>query len=167
MRIATMIDAGLISYRHYFLWADELIADLSDPPVWLLEIATIKYLADASAAIKRFVFADSLAPTESSENLDNMYVASLFHRFQIGAISWASFLEYSGGYTDAANATVDCEFFYYMLNELEASEYDPNVEYDQVQEVTAELASEISAIGEYLSVFQVYFRRYVKEFPGQ
>jgi hypothetical protein len=91
LRIATMIDARLIWYKHYFRWADRLIAELDDPPNWLLEIATIKYYPDAVAAINRFVYSE---PFESfdGEQCAAEHVACLFLRYQSGAISWATFL---------------------------------------------------------------------------
>jgi hypothetical protein len=53
--IAIMIDARLIWYKHYYGWADDLIMRLPEPPLWIIELATIKYDRKAIEAIGRFV----------------------------------------------------------------------------------------------------------------
>lgn len=158
-RLSTMIDARLICYKHYFIWADELIAALPEPPQWLLEIAIIRYYPDAVAAINRFVQSD---PCASSDNIDNEHIACTFHRHRIGAISWASFLEAAGRYSDGAgDCRVDCEFFFDMLNDLTDANYGRDREKNQVQCVQSEFASEIESVGEMYSVFHDFFQRFV------
>ncbi|HEY4330321.1 MAG TPA: hypothetical protein VGN88_11340, partial [Phycisphaerae bacterium] len=54
-QLATMIEAGLVGYKHYVPWVDEIINTRDDAPMWLLELSTIKLRPDAVAAIIRFV----------------------------------------------------------------------------------------------------------------
>jgi len=149
---STMIDARLIWHKHYYGWADELIAAMAEPPQWLLEIATIKYYPDAVAAINRFVYSE---PFEALGDIDNEYIACIFHRYRIGEISWATFLDCAGG------GRVDCEFFFHMLSDLEDANYDRELESQQVDRVQSEFGSEIESVGQTFSVFQDYFQRYV------
>ena len=157
--ISTMIDSRLIWYKHYYLWADDLIAALPSPPQWVLQIATIKYYPDAVTEINRFVYSE---PFEQLGDIDNERVACLFLQHRIGALSWASFLDAAGRFVDAAGGgRVDCEFFFYMLNDIEDANYDSDLELQQVQRVNAEFAAEIESVGALFSVFHDYFRRYV------
>ncbi|MBB3210546.1 hypothetical protein FHS27_006393 [Rhodopirellula rubra] len=157
--ISTMIDSRLIWYKHYYLWADDLIASLPSVPQWVLQIATIKYYPDAVAEINRFVHSE---PFEQLGNTDDERVACLFLQHRMGALSWATFLDAAGRFIDASGGGhIDCEFFFCMLNDIEDANYGSELESQQVQRVYAEFASEIESVGAIFSVFHDYFRRYV------
>ena len=158
-----MIDTQLIWYEHYYYWADELIAELDNPPLWLLEIATIKYYPDAVTALNQFVYSE---PFQQLSDVCNEYIACIFHRYRVGAISWASFLDAAGRYTDSAGGgRVECEFFFFMLNHLEDANYDRGLESQQVLRVRSEFGAEINSIGQMFSVFENYRQRYIHADP--
>lgn len=159
-RVSTMIDARLICYKHYYRWADQLIAELDDPPVWILEIAVIKYPPDAITAVNRFVFSEPFESFDGEECSDE-YVACLYLRYRIGAISWATFLEKAGEYTDANQGRHCCEYFYAFLTVLENHEYSSDVEELQRCEVESEFFEAIDRIRPIFEEFMLYFREYV------
>jgi hypothetical protein len=160
LRVATMIDTQLIWYKHYYRWADQLIAELDNPPNWVLEIATIKYYPDAVAAINRFVYSE---PFESFDGVqgDDEHVACLVLRYQSGAISWATFLNQSGLFTDANGGRHACEYFYVFLNELEDNEYAQELETRQRAEIESEFNVAVSTIRPLYDMFMPHFRDYV------
>ena len=160
LRIAAMIDTRLIWYKHYFRWAHQLIAQLDNPPLWILQIATIKYYPNALAAVNRFVYAE---PFESfdGEQYDEEYLACLFLRYQSGAISWATFLNEAGSFTDASCSRFACEYFYAFLNELEDNEYAQNLESRQSAEIEFKINAAIHTIRPLYKMFIEYLREYV------
>lgn len=160
LRVSTMINARLIWFKHYYSWADDLIAELDDPPTWLLEIATIKYYPDALAAISAFAYSEPFEALDPDQFADE-YIACLFLRYQSGAVSWATFLENAGSYIDGNGGRRDCEYFYLFLNELEDSEYAGDVESRQRGIVESEFSLAVSTIRPLYNMFMKYFRQYV------
>lgn len=152
-----MIESRLIGYKHYVPWADEIIASLDTPPPWVLEIATSKYSPDAVAAINGFVYSE---PFQEFENVEDEYVACLFLRYRHDAISWATFLEEAGRFTDAYNGRRDCEYFYELLNELEDQELSKALEQRQAVEVEGEFSENLLPVRELYEIFLTYFRRF-------
>ncbi|NOX54421.1 MAG: hypothetical protein GXP27_08255 [Planctomycetes bacterium] len=160
LRIATMIDARLIWYKHYHGWAARLIAELDDPPTWILEISTIKYYADAVAAVNRFAYCESVESFDHEQRADE-HVACIFLRYQSGAISWATFLSEAGAFADGFGGRHDCEYFYALLNELEDNEYAQEVETHQRTEIECTFSVALSTIRPLYEMFMEYFREYV------
>jgi hypothetical protein len=161
LRLATMINARLIWYKHYYPWADQLIAELDTPPTWLLEIATIKYYPDAVAAINGFVYSEPFESFDGDQCADE-HVACLFLRYQSGATSWATFLNDAGSFTDGNGGRRECEYFYAFLNELEDNEYARAVEARQRSTIESEFSSAVSTIRPLYDTFMNYFRQYVQ-----
>jgi hypothetical protein len=163
-RVFTMIEAQLISFKHYYCWADEVISTLDDPPSWVCEISTIKYIGDALQAISSFLRSQ---PNSAVNGADDDYIACLLLRHQIGAISWATFLYEAGRYSDSSGCRWDCEEFYHRLNQLEDCEFAKTCEATQLVEILAEFAKEFEIISELYNYFLPYFRRFVTEHPGR
>jgi len=159
LRIARMIDSRLIWYKHYYGWADQLIATLDEPPTWILEIATIKYYPDAVAAVNRFVYAEPFERFDGEE-CDDEYIACLYLRNESGATSWATFLNDAGAYTDARGGRRCCEYFYEMLNTLEDNEFALAIQEQQRAEVGSEFMSAIQMLRPIYQMFMGYFREY-------
>jgi len=157
-----MIDARLIWYQHYYRWADRLIAGLDNPPGWILEIATIRYYPDAVAAVNGFVYSEPFESFDHEQCADE-HVACLFLRYQSGAISWATFLEETGSFTDGNSGRRDCEYFYALLNELEDNEYNRELEDRQRTEIESGFSAAISTIRPLYDMFMKYFREYVAD----
>jgi hypothetical protein len=155
-----MIDARLIYYKHYYGWADELIGDLPEPPAWILEIATIRYSPDAVTAVNQFVHSEPFESFDDNEWVDE-HIACFFLRHRAGATSWATFLADAGSFSDGYGGRRGCEYFYELLNELDANEYCQQVACRQRAEVEAEYGNAISAIQSLYEKFMEYFRIFV------
>lgn len=160
LRIEAMVSTRLIWCKHYFRWAGQLIAELDDPPNWILEIATITYYADAVGAINKFVYSEPFELFDSEQCADE-HVACLFLLFQSGAISWATFLNDAGSFADGNDGRRECEYFYAFLNELEDNEYAHHLKNRQCTEIEAEFSEAISTIRPLYDMFMDYFRQYV------
>ncbi len=50
-RMAMMVSSRLIEHQQYYAWADRWIAEFKEPPIWLLEIATLRNSDEAALAI--------------------------------------------------------------------------------------------------------------------
>jgi hypothetical protein len=152
-RLATMVESRLIGYRHYFPWADRVIADSDEPPAWIINLAAIRYYA--------FVHSEPFEHFNEQERSDQ-YVACLFLRYRRGEISWATFLNDAGSVTDAANGPRECEYFYLMLNDLEDREFSKDVEAAQAEKVEREFEAALATIRPLYEDFVAYFREYVR-----
>jgi hypothetical protein len=144
-RIATMIGAGLISYKEYYPWADRLIEMLVDPPLWIIEIATLKDQNDAVVAINDFVYSE---PFEAFDRgaCDDEYLACLFLRYKHREFSWRTFLMEAGRFTDGSDSKLDCGYFYSRLDVLDEANFGRNVEREQVVDVEIQLSAGIAAV---------------------
>lgn len=160
LRMATMIDSRLIWYKHYFDWADEAIASLPAPLRWVLEIATTKYYPRAVAAIGEFLSSEPLEPIDAT-TADDEYIACLFLRYRRRELSWATFLDLAGSRVDSSGASVECEYFYERLTQLEDAEFSPTLENRQAAEVAEQFQMHIAIIEPIYTEFLRYFRRYV------
>ena len=160
-RFVTLLDTDLICYKHYFPWADAVIAELDSPPLWVIEISTIKYLPDASSAVRAFAYSE---PFEEFDlvNLSDEYVACMFLRQQTGATSWATFLLDAGCHVDGSDGRKDCDYFFHMLNLLENSEYNEQVTVDQRTQVRDDFADVIRQISTVHETFMTYFRHHIQ-----
>jgi hypothetical protein len=154
-----MESAGLISYKHHIPWADEIIALLDKPPYWVLQLATLKYVGDVQKALREYV---------SSEPFENMgedryyrdYLASLILRHRRRELSWASFLDAAGRFTDCSGGNHPCEYFFEMLNNFEDSNFDSALEETQKKQVFTEYES---AVQELLPFYQEFRRFHPKQ----
>ena len=159
LRIVAMIESRLIWYKHYYGWADKIIMAMEKPPYWILEIATVKYYPQAAKIVREFVYSEPFETFDGEQYADE-YVACLFLRYRHGAISWATFLDEAGKFTDAHNGRLICEDFYDRLNILEDSEYSKHIEQSQRGEIEAEFAAPIATISNLYTGFLEYFRQY-------
>lgn len=161
-KLGIMLDAGLINYKHYYLWCDEIIENLDDPPYWIIELATIKFLPSAVTIVNKYAFSE---PSEKFNNDSELYIACLFIMYEIRQISWASFLYSAGNYKDGAGycGKLDCEYFYHRLNEYEDSNYTVDTEKKQQADIENEFKSEIDEIYSNYNLFIPYFKKYVKK----
>ncbi len=143
--LAIMIDSHLICYKHYFPWADDIIANHSDAPAWILNLSTAKYIPDAVKSINEYVYSEPFESFDDEKYCDQ-YVACLFLRYEFGAISWASFLLEAGDYADACSGRYECELFFQMLNEYEDSEHSEKLKNKQSKEMQREFSDVIQSV---------------------
>ena len=94
--------------------------------------------------VRAFAYSEPFEAITFSE--EHYRVACLFLRFERREISWATFLNESGLYTDAVSGEVHCEEFYAMLNALEQSEYNEALEAEQANTVREQFGPHIAEV---------------------
>lgn len=155
--LSTMVEAKLLWYKHLIPWADEIIKKTDECDDWVYELSLKKYSGDIVKALNRFAFSEPFERFDDFGSSDE-FVAAQFIRYEIGAISWARFLTESGGCNDGTPGKNDCEHFYYMLNDLEDSKYDKNLELKQAAIISAEYLREIEKIKNVYDKYTRYYR---------
>jgi hypothetical protein len=155
-RIEAMESARLISYKHHTPWADEIIAQLTKPPHWILELATLKYVSDVQKVLRSYVFSEPFEDMDKSQYYRD-YLASLILRCRRRELSWATFLDAAGRFTDCSDGgNHPCEYFFEILNDFEDSDFNSALEKTQKKQVLTEYES---AVQELLPLYQE-FRRF-------
>ena len=158
LRIKTMVDSGLIWYRHVHPWADQIIEREEQPPAWLLDVTVQRYTPAMSGCIGAYVYSEPFQ-TFSGGEVDAEHLACLFIRYERGEISWATFLRAAGEFADGANGDWLCEDFYEMLTSLEDAEYSTNITAEQASRVRDRLAIALKTMEPLYREFLGYFRR--------
>jgi hypothetical protein len=161
LRLATMVESGLLSWEFYAAWADDLIARLDSPPSWLLDLSTTKYRPDAVRVLRTEAFSPPFEEFDSDEQSDE-FLACLLLRYRRGEISWATFLNEGGLHLDNENGRRHCEWLYQMLTDLERHEYSKEVENAQRASVRAELDEALARVEPLYLTFLECFRRAAK-----
>ncbi len=151
-----MLEAELIDYRYFIPWCDDVILRKNAPPDWILELATEEFQPDAISIVCTYAYSE---PFIEFLGTTEFYVACLFLKYRIGQISWATFLGKAGSYTDAYQDSVDCSYFFCMLNDIEAMEFDRNLEGVQVEDVVSHFAHAIDEAKVVYNFFLHYFRQ--------
>jgi hypothetical protein len=161
-KLGLMLESRLIWYKHYFLFCDEVIEQMDKPPYWIIDLADKKFLPDAIGIANRYAFSE---PFEVSPYAGgDFYIACLYLRYERRELSWASFLNGAGDYTDSTQAGKhDCEHFYYMLNDLEDSEFSIELERQQREQIQQEFKEDIQEARDFYTPFIDYFKRYVSQ----
>ncbi len=158
--LATMVDSGLIGYRHFTPWADALVMALEAPPHWLLELCTTRYQPSAARLLHDYAASPPFESFDESEQTDE-YVACLLLRHQRGEISWATFLQEAGRKLDGANGRRHCEDIYALLTELETHEYSKDLEHAQRAAMEREFRPALERVQPLYAMFTESFRRTV------
>ncbi len=140
-----MLDAGLISYKELQPWAESLLLSMEKPPSWLCNVATQTYTPEVSKSLGEFVWSQPFEPVEQAQ-LDDEHLSSLYLRFERRELSWATFLELAGRYTDNANGAWECEEFYLLLNKFEDADFSPTVEREQQKKIADKLRIPIGRV---------------------
>ncbi|MFE4430742.1 hypothetical protein ACFRH9_27770 [Peribacillus butanolivorans] len=108
---------------------------MENPPYWIIELATIKFIPDATKAINEYASSEPFE--EIPSDLYDFYIACIYIRYKRREISWATFLQMAGEFADYAQAVkCDCEWFYEMLNVYEDSEFSKGIEKYQTKKVS-------------------------------
>ncbi len=161
-RLATMVESELICYKHYFPWIDEIIAQNPKPPRWILKLSTIKYIPKAVKTIYEFVYSEPFEQFDDVRDCDN-YVACLYLRYERKELSWATFLDEAGKYTDECEGRCDYDYFFAKLNEYQDSEYSDELKSQQVQELQQTFSDVTEEIRQCYLPFVDYFREYTRK----
>lgn len=149
--LALAIEAGCLTYRDTIPWADATIARLDHPPLWICDLSTVKYRPDALRVIRDFLRTD---PSEPINTKTDEYLGFLWIRYQRRELSWATFLNKAGQYSDASSVGIECEYFYEMLNELEEADFGLAVEARQQEKVRQRLDRTISTTRRFYEDFR-------------
>lgn len=112
-----MLESSLIDFSYTHPWADRIIGLIDIPPSWLCDVSTKKYTGDQKKAFREYVFSEPFE--ETPVDIDKFHVGCLWIRYERRELSWASFLQLSGEYLDAAGGDWDCETPYHYLNTIE------------------------------------------------
>lgn len=161
--LATMLDAGLICYKHYMCWVDEKIMLEAEPALWILELAATKHTATAIGLLNRYAYSEPFEAFDAKKCSDE-FVAAQWLRYQRNEIAWATFLRESGDYTDGNDARVDCGYFYCMLNNIEDSRFSKVLEDKQSSEVFKLFTDVILEIETKYHEFLPYIEKYQKTY---
>ena len=162
LRIKTMVDSGLIWYRHVHPWADQIIEREEHPPAWLLDVTVQRYTPKMSECIGAYVYSEPFQAFPPGE-VDAEHLACLFIRHERGEISWATFLRAAGEFADGASGEWPCEDFYEMLTSLEDAEYSTDIAADQASGVGDRLAIALETMKPLYREFLAEFRRSVAQ----
>ena len=147
-RLEAMIASHLIWYKHYVPWADDLITRIAKPPVWLMDLSSVKYVGDATKILGSFVFSEPFESIDQEAHYRD-YIGSLLLRYQRRELSWATFLDEAGKFTDCSSSSetnLPCEYFFEMLNDYEDSDFALALEKSQASEIAAEFQSAVDSL---------------------
>ena len=157
-----MIETGLISYKHYMPWIDDLIIAESDVPPWLLDLTVTPFRPNATKIVRE-AWLSSAGPKALPESWDYAAIGSLYHRYRIGANSWATFLQAVAEMSDSGNVSINCEYFYGYLNVLEDEEFASSTERRQRNEIVRKLQPAIDMITPIFLTLTTYRRRWTSD----
>lgn len=158
-RMGIMLEAGLIWYKHYYLFCDEIIETLDKPPYWIIDLAVTSYTGDAEKIVNSYAFSEPFETFEDS--LYDLHIGCLFLRYERREMSWSAFLKASGDYADGYHVRNGCGFFYDMLSLYVDGEYSADLELCQAKEVQTDFKDEIAEARGLYAPFADYFRKYV------
>jgi len=147
------IETDCLTHRDYIPWADALIETAERPPPWICEFATSEGKAEALAALREFPYGDQPALDASDDVLPLDFLGFLWVRYEQRRLSWANFLDAAGQYTDGTSRGLECEYFYYLLNELEEKNFAPDVENRQRLIVQTRLGASILNAKQFCEAF--------------
>jgi hypothetical protein len=161
-KLREMIDSHLINYKYYELRCDEIIENLDEPPYWIIELTSTKYFRDAVKVVNDYAYSEPFVDFGYLE-LADFYIACLYIKYKHKQISWGTFLLNAGDYSDNKSCgSLDCGDFYFMLNQLEDSEYSDAIEKKQSKEISSTFSKHIKEAERYYQLYLKYFRQYVK-----
>ncbi|MBU5484213.1 hypothetical protein KQI86_07710 [Clostridium sp. MSJ-11] len=161
-KLSVMLESSLIHYKYYELWCDEIIESMDNPPYWIIDLTSTKYLPDARNVVYSYAFSEPFIDFYYLE-LTDFYIACKYVKYIKKHISWATFLSSAGSYSDGNSCCVECEYFYSLLSQFEESEYSKNMEYEQSEEVGKKFSSYIKESDRLYEYFLKYFRQYVSK----
>ncbi|GDY26275.1 hypothetical protein AHAT_21650 [Agarivorans sp. Toyoura001] len=163
--IATMLEAGLIDYKHYMCWVDERMLLEEEPDLWVIELAATKDTQAAIGHLNSYAYSEPFEQF-NSESCNDEFVASQWLRYKRKEISWAIFLQKSGDYTDGNYAREDCDYFYYMLNDFEINDFSEQLEIKQSSTVNKLFNDVIQTTASKYNEFLPYLDKYRESYEA-
>lgn len=117
-------------------WADQLIAKLAMPPIWILELSASKSATDLVSKLQQILEENAL-PLERS---DSSILGFLVLAYERENLSLRTLLRRAAETADGGNALVDCEAFWKLLTRLESGEDKKAIE-AQFKDITSSVRS--------------------------
>jgi hypothetical protein len=159
---AILIQSGLINYKHYYCWCDEVIDKEERPPLWVIDLSITSMPESAAGIVNDYAYSEPFEEFDE-KNLSNIYLACLLLRYITEEISWSSFLLSAGNYCDGIGYSYTkfhCEYFYSKYNDFEENSCEEKIKNEQLTKVKKELADEMAEIQGYYNFFNKYRREY-------
>jgi len=120
--LAAAVSSGFLRVSDLVAWADQQVLRLSSPPGWLLDLCLAKTQDEAVGTLNlewnRHMETGGHG-WPAPEIHDDLFMGFLYLRFERGDLALAELLNLAGQHADAPGYRIDCETFYYMLNELD------------------------------------------------
>lgn len=165
-KLSIMLESKLIWYKHFQPFCDDIILAYTKPPYWIIELAAVRYQGSAIEIVNKYIHSEPFVE-DYRNSLFDQYIACLYIKYDRREISWASFLLGSGQYSDHNQAVKEpCEYFFELLNEYEAEEFNIELEYKQREEIQDKFRNEIIEMQAMYDVFREYFKQYIKKERG-
>lgn len=165
-KLSIMLESKLIWYKHFQPFCDDIILAHTKPPYWIIELAAVRYQGSAIEIVNKYIHSEPFVD-DYRNSLFDQYIACLYIKYDRREISWASFLLGSGQYADHVQAVKEpCEYFFELLNEYEAEEFNIELEYKQREEIQDKFRNEIIEMQAMYDVFREYFKQYIKKERG-
>jgi hypothetical protein len=139
--LAIAIIAGCLRQRDIALWADKIIENCENPPVWICELSATKHNEDVLRVIGDFIESD---PFDAIKNRAEDFLGFDWIRYERREISWATFLTEAEDYSTVYGAIGTSEYFLETLNEFEGSEFDLTIESQQREAVRQHLGEAVT-----------------------
>lgn len=120
--LAAAVSSGYLCVTDVVAWADQQILQIDSPPGWLLDLCLVKNQDEAVGTLlmewNRYMEMVAHEWPEPEIHGD-LLMGFLYLRFERGDLTMAELLRLAGEYADAPGYRIDCETFYYMLNEID------------------------------------------------
>ena len=112
------LESGFTFAPNWQSWADTEIVALDEPPLWLIHLSLANTTEEALVALWD---GGSQLPSEVWQklNLTALHLGFLYLRFKRGDFNLAILLERAGIQVDSSDFEIECEAFYFLLNELD------------------------------------------------
>ena len=112
------IESGFAQPTEWVAWADRQIAQMDEPPVWVLDLSCAHSAKDA---LSLFWPACGRVTPVLLEGLDwtGLYLGFLFLQFERGDLNMLDLLLQAGRRADSASFRIECETFYLLANEID------------------------------------------------
>lgn len=117
--IRVLLKTARIGSAHYLPWCYQLIAELDEPPQWLLDMSYTGNIRDAQAILHSYIYREG--PTGDILHETDLEIAVLYLDYQADEVSWEAFLLTIGQLSDRCEGRVECSWFFALLNEYEAA----------------------------------------------
>ncbi|MEW4372364.1 hypothetical protein [Paenibacillus kandeliae] len=158
-QLALMIETGLLTYKQYIPFCDEIIENMDTPPYLMIELAVIRDAEEARNRIYEYI-ADE-ADENFLEARYQLYAACLYVKYERQLPSspqaWSVFLMEMAHYADAYQMLAHhCSYYYGLLDTYERSNDAKRLELRQSQEIRNEFASEIIQVEQWYEPFKRY-----------